>query len=366
MYRFAEQEARLKRLRQVEKRLFRESQNLIPYPISFPCWSPSGAATSMTTTMRTTFHTITPTRDCTNSASTYSPLTEFVTPVQTPLKTLSPNRRGSPHPEADGSSKKNPIRYMAPEHDAYHHDQWPSHHHLPPPLQQTHDEPSETEVPCYPRGDASFHETRIHYREEESTFTGGYLEDDFRIPPPPHFSFGYDLHPSYEGYPAPPRGFNGYYYEPPRCPPPAEEPPQDSCSLHQPMQATHEERDVVSQCLDRKSPSPGELREMDIVCGRGAPTNFHYGNQAFKDLVEEYQTSYLCAKRCDKPQMAMKIMDIVKERGARFVRREKASGGSIWVEIDPKGAYEKVCQALRQGAPEIRRKSLSSAVGTRK
>jgi hypothetical protein len=104
---------------------------------------------------------------------------------------------------------------------------------------------------------------------------------------------------------------------------------------------------------------------LDIVCGRGAPTNYHYGNQAFKDLVGEYQTGYLCAKRSDKPHLAMKIMDIVKDRGARFVRREKAAGRSIWVEIDAKGAYEKVCQALRQGAPEMRSKSLS-AVAARK
>lgn len=28
----------------------------------------------------------------------------------------------------------------------------------------------------------------------------------------------------------------------------------------------------------------------------------------------------------------------------------------MWVEVDPQKAYEKACQALREGAPEIRRK----------
>lgn len=110
----------------------------------------------------------------------------------------------------------------------------------------------------------------------------------------------------------------------------------------------------------RSRGTPGELHPLDIVCGRGAPTNYHYGNQVFKDIVQEYQTAYLCAKRSDKPQIAMKLLDIVKTSGARFVRREKAAGQFCWVEIEGKGAYEKVCQALRDGAPDLRRQVLSS------
>lgn len=106
--------------------------------------------------------------------------------------------------------------------------------------------------------------------------------------------------------------------------------------------------------------SPGELQDLDIVCGRGAPTNYHYGNQVFKKVVEDYQTAYLCAKRSDKPHLAMKIMDIIKNSGARFVKREKTAGYFSWVEIDGKGAYEKVCQALRDGAPDVRRKAMSA------
>lgn len=120
-----------------------------------------------------------------------------------------------------------------------------------------------------------------------------------------------------------------------------------------------------SQQGTRSSESPvsspgGELRELDIVCGRGAPTNYHYGNQVFKEIIQEHQTAYLCAKRSNKPQIAMKILSIVKESGARFVRREKAAGRFCWVEIDSKGAYEKACQALRDGAPDLQRKLLSS------
>jgi hypothetical protein len=107
--------------------------------------------------------------------------------------------------------------------------------------------------------------------------------------------------------------------------------------------------------------SAGELQSLDIVCGRGAPTNFHYGNHVFRELLQEYQTSYLCAKRSVKPNIALEILDVVKAGGARFVRREKTPGGFSWVGIQDKGAYEKVCQGLRDGAPDLRRQMLSSS-----
>jgi hypothetical protein len=105
----------------------------------------------------------------------------------------------------------------------------------------------------------------------------------------------------------------------------------------------------------------GALQPLDITCGRGAPANFHYGNQVFRDLVEGYQTSYLCAKRSDKPGIAMKLLDLVKQGGGRFVRRRKAAGPATWETIGDKGAYEKVCQALRDGAPDLSRHMLSTS-----
>ena len=36
-------------------------------------------------------------------------------------------------------------------------------------------------------------------------------------------------------------------------------------------------------------------------------------------------------------------------------------GHFVWVEVDPQKAYEKACQALREGAPEIRRKMISES-----
>ena len=104
-----------------------------------------------------------------------------------------------------------------------------------------------------------------------------------------------------------------------------------------------------------------QLRPTDIVCGRGAPTLYHKGNRVFRELVKSYETAYLCSKRSDKPRIAIELLEKIRSQGGRFVRREKNNGRSTWVEISEQRAYEKVCQALREGAPEIRRQMIASS-----
>jgi hypothetical protein len=106
-----------------------------------------------------------------------------------------------------------------------------------------------------------------------------------------------------------------------------------------------------------------ELQDTDIVCGRGAPANFQHGNQVFRELVASYQTVYLCSKRGEKPKIAMELLELIRSRGGRFVRRVKTThhGRFGWEIIEEKRAYQKVCQALRDGAPELRRRMLASS-----
>ncbi len=107
------------------------------------------------------------------------------------------------------------------------------------------------------------------------------------------------------------------------------------------------------------------LRDSDIVCGRGAPTNYHVGNSRFRELVLDYNKDYFIAKRSDKPRIAMKVLDVLASRGARFVRRVKggSSTSAHWEEVAHKIAYEKVCQALRDaGGPS--RQMISSVASS--
>jgi hypothetical protein len=69
-----------------------------------------------------------------------------------------------------------------------------------------------------------------------------------------------------------------------------------------------------------------QLRDTDVLCGRGAPSQFHIGNKYFRDLVEKFQSSYIAARRIDKPEIATHIVDLVRERGGRFLKRTKMQG----------------------------------------
>lgn len=115
-----------------------------------------------------------------------------------------------------------------------------------------------------------------------------------------------------------------------------------------------------------------DVRDVDVLCGRGVPSKYHVGNQYFQFLIDSYQSQYIAARRSEKPVIAFYVVDlIVQERGGRFLKRTPRpsshdgqgcsksitsnGGGGGWEDIGRQRAYEKVCQALREGAPDVRR-----------
>ena len=101
-----------------------------------------------------------------------------------------------------------------------------------------------------------------------------------------------------------------------------------------------------------------DVQPNDVLSGRGGATNSHSGNRKFRSLVKEYQAQYLKAKKRDKPAVASLVVEQVRKRGGRFLRRtdRNQQGPVLWYDIGDDRAREKTCQALREGAPEIRRK----------
>jgi hypothetical protein len=69
-----------------------------------------------------------------------------------------------------------------------------------------------------------------------------------------------------------------------------------------------------------------DVRENDVLCGRGAPSQFQAGNRFFREIVERFQSSYIAARRIDKPEIAIHIVDMVRESGGRFLKRIKVQG----------------------------------------
>jgi hypothetical protein len=110
-----------------------------------------------------------------------------------------------------------------------------------------------------------------------------------------------------------------------------------------------------------------DVQPLDVLCGRGGATNSHSGNADFRSIVERYKLEYLNAKKINKPAVAGKIVEIIRKKGGHFLRKQMlpnssdpvtdANGNVVWYDIGDEKAREKTCQALREGAPEIRRRS---------
>jgi hypothetical protein len=97
--------------------------------------------------------------------------------------------------------------------------------------------------------------------------------------------------------------------------------------------------------------------EFDVLCGRGGATNSHPGNRKFRSIVARHRESYLAAKKKDKPSYAQYVVGLVRNQTpsakCRFLKKDPNS--DKWYDIGDEKAREKVAQALREGAAQLRR-----------
>jgi len=99
-----------------------------------------------------------------------------------------------------------------------------------------------------------------------------------------------------------------------------------------------------------------ETHDNDVLYGRGGGTNHHPGNKLYRKMVEDRKLDYVNSKRLDKPLVALEIIKFWRsqEPPGRFLKLDEKSG--LWQDVGDKKAREKTSQALRERAPEIRRK----------
>lgn len=209
-----------------------------------------------------------------------------------------------------------------------------------------------------PHGRYRLYEPPHHEQATNDSYSSPRCDQSWSLPYPLHQStYGH----SWQHYSLPPGHFERSRYNiqeefvPPRHQFPSSPPSPLAAAKVTPNHPTKQE-DISNSF--QTSGLIWELGENDIVCGRGAPSDFQHGNQVFRNMVADYQTIYLCSQRSEKPKIAQKVLETVRSRGGRFVRRVKTSryGCFGWEVIQEKRAYEKVCQALRDGAPEFRKR----------
>eukprot|EP00522_Entomoneis_paludosa_P016546 CAMPEP_0172450000 /NCGR_PEP_ID=MMETSP1065-20121228/8540_1 /TAXON_ID=265537 /ORGANISM="Amphiprora paludosa, Strain CCMP125" /LENGTH=223 /DNA_ID=CAMNT_0013201765 /DNA_START=78 /DNA_END=749 /DNA_ORIENTATION=+ len=93
--------------------------------------------------------------------------------------------------------------------------------------------------------------------------------------------------------------------------------------------------------------SADNIREHDVLLGRGGQTNKHSGNKEYRTIVTQHQDEYLQARKKDKVLIARRIVQIVQERGGRFLKQNAST--QQWEAVTDKRAQEKTSQALREG-----------------
>jgi hypothetical protein len=106
--------------------------------------------------------------------------------------------------------------------------------------------------------------------------------------------------------------------------------------------------------------SLGDVNTYDVLCGRGGGTNSQVGNRRFRKLVQDFQPTYLLARRKEKPLLARTIVLIIRKRGGRFLKKDEDSGELF--EVGDLKAEAKTSQALREGLDVRATKSAASSL----
>merc|ERR1712150_86741 len=106
--------------------------------------------------------------------------------------------------------------------------------------------------------------------------------------------------------------------------------------------------------------SPAAINSHDVLCGRGGGTNSQIGNRRFRKLVQEFQPTYLLARRKEKPLLARTIVLIIRQRGGRFLKKDDDTGELY--EVGDSKAEAKTSQALREGLDVRATKSAANSL----
>ena len=106
-----------------------------------------------------------------------------------------------------------------------------------------------------------------------------------------------------------------------------------------------------------------ELNEHDVLCGRGSGPNDRVGNIEFRNLVLSRKSEYLAAPSRDaKGRIASSIVDAIRARGGRFLRKLSAAQAknagfkrdiAVYEMADEGTVLEKAKQTLRQNRAEF-------------
>mmetsp|Transcript_20207 Transcript_20207/g.40255 ORF Transcript_20207/g.40255 Transcript_20207/m.40255 type:complete len:537 (+) Transcript_20207:157-1767(+) len=102
--------------------------------------------------------------------------------------------------------------------------------------------------------------------------------------------------------------------------------------------------------------------DSDVLCGRGGGSQNHRGNDRYRRLVNKNKYRYLSSNKRGKRKIALELVSMIYalDPPGRFL--EKHDWKPTYDDIGEERAVVKVSQALREGAPEIRKKIVADRV----
>lgn len=182
--------------------------------------------------------------------------------------------------------------------------------------------------------------------------------------PPPSFTYSYDGDDRYPHEYPPEPSESGFKAVTPNAQqrsksttPVVANTSSDAANRHMmlPLAASEVDFEVTDPPMDNVTPpseasvcaSLSDVNQYDVLCGRGGGTNSQIGNRKFRKLVQDFQPTYLLAKRKEKPLLARTIVLIIRKRGGRFLKKVEDTGELF--EVGDAKAEAKTSQALREG-----------------
>lgn len=145
-------------------------------------------------------------------------------------------------------------------------------------------------------------------------------------------------------------------------------PPSVTMSPTPPASVPPQRRDDTGSNSPRPSTPPpvsseaipdSDINDKDVLSGRGGGTNNHPGNKEFRSLVDQYRSEYVLSKKWAKRQIAKNIVESIRSKGGRFLKKE----GGVWYDIGDQKAREKTSQALREGLAAKMRAAYAESSG---
>ena len=83
--------------------------------------------------------------------------------------------------------------------------------------------------------------------------------------------------------------------------------------------------------------------DKDVLLGRGGKSNGHPGNQRYLEEVKLFAPAYGNASKPEKKEISKNVLQIVSQRGGRFIHKESST--NLWFIAHDDAARDKASQA---------------------